>query len=166
MDSGLEHPSHLAIGGFALKETVPAFSSFRDLLSYILSSASDVELAMNLEGKLESGDARPMLTHGDLAPHNITVDKNIGSEVLVIKAGALCLVSQNRTLISKMFFSKPQLELMDMTGKVVFVTGARYANTTNKRWLTKSQRHGIGYSTVKYLYLGARDEQKVLDALK
>lgn len=41
---------------FALKETVPAFPSFHDLLSYILSSASDVDLAMNLEGKLDSDD--------------------------------------------------------------------------------------------------------------
>jgi hypothetical protein len=31
-----------------------------------------------------------------------------------------------------MFFSKPQLELMDMTGKVVFVTGARYAALITK----------------------------------
>jgi aminoglycoside phosphotransferase (APT) family kinase protein len=34
---------------------------------------------MNLEGKLDSGDTQLMLTHGELAPHNIMVDKTSGN---------------------------------------------------------------------------------------
>jgi NAD(P)-dependent dehydrogenase (short-subunit alcohol dehydrogenase family) len=73
-----------------------------------------------------------------------------------------------------MFFSKPQVELMDLTGKVVFVTGARYAPSRIHAfsWLNHNS-HGIGYSTVKHLalrgatvYLGARNEKKALDAVK
>jgi hypothetical protein len=59
---------------FALRETVPVFSSFRNLLSYILSTASDVDLATSLEGKLDSDDTRLTLTNGNLAPHNIMVE--------------------------------------------------------------------------------------------
>ena len=63
---------------FGFKETVPAFSSLRDLLSYILPSPSKKPITV-LERGLDSNVTRPMLTHGDLAPHNIIVDQNSGT---------------------------------------------------------------------------------------
>jgi aminoglycoside phosphotransferase (APT) family kinase protein len=64
---------------FALKESVPPVAIF----SYTLSSGSDVDLAMNLAGKLDSDDTRPILTHGDLAPHNM-VDKASGNLLAIL----------------------------------------------------------------------------------
>lgn len=74
-----------------------------------------------------------------------------------------------------MFFSEPQVELSDMTGKVVFVTGSRYVHMRvgDCRALSKVKSHGIGYSTVKHLalrgatvYVGARNEAKAQEAIK
>lgn len=63
---------------FNFKDTVPNFRSNRDLLSYILSSPDDKILTTVLERELTTNATRAVLTHGDLAPHNIMVDKDSG----------------------------------------------------------------------------------------
>jgi aminoglycoside phosphotransferase (APT) family kinase protein len=63
---------------FKFKDTVPNFRTLQDLLSYILSSPSDKTLTTVLERELTGNATRAVLTHGDLAPHNIMVDKVSG----------------------------------------------------------------------------------------
>jgi len=65
-------------------DTVPAFSSFNDLLRYVLPSDSDVELFNTLETGLNAQDTRPVLTHGDLVPHNIMVDEASGDILAIL----------------------------------------------------------------------------------
>ena len=68
---------------FGLKDTIPPFSSLRDLLSYIVPSPSQGLITV-LEKELDGNVTRPVLTHGDLAPHNIIVDQNSGDILAIV----------------------------------------------------------------------------------
>lgn len=65
-------------------DTVPTFSSFDDLLHYVLPSDQDVELFNSMQTRLNAQDTRPVLTHGDLAPHNIMVDRASGKILAIL----------------------------------------------------------------------------------
>ena len=71
---------------FKFKDTVPNFQTFRDFLSYILHSPSDKTLITVLERELLTDNAvtRAVLTHGDLSPHNIIVDKDSGDILAIL----------------------------------------------------------------------------------
>ena len=63
---------------FKFEDNVPNFRTHQDLLSYILHSPSDKMLTTAMERELTGNATRAVLTHGDLAPHNIKVDKDSG----------------------------------------------------------------------------------------
>ncbi|KAK7040777.1 hypothetical protein VNI00_009683 [Paramarasmius palmivorus] len=53
---------------FKFNQDIPSFSSFQDLISYILPPGETLELP------LDEASTRPVLTHSDLASQNIMVD--------------------------------------------------------------------------------------------